>query len=293
MPFQVQRDPDTGEITSVTYHGDRNEIFRDIDRGVRISINTIGDEVFSLDRLKVIDEATGTLKHTRHNLVMGSTLVDDPDRPLGDIYSGTYPGVFRINGVEIFYDADDTLNDIKDKINESGCNIYASYVFSEGSYKLSLRTNEAEEFWLEDLGDGELLQDLGLISPPPDEPPRNIDTSATEEKITLFQALIDLRDDLRADRTDRVRGRDLGNIDKCLENLLVHRSKIGAKMNRLERMREKHVDMNVFAKEILNEAESADMEDVIMNLAIQQTIQRAALASGARLIRPTLMDFLG
>jgi len=48
----------------------------------------------------------------------------------------------------------------------------------------------------------------------------------------------------------------------------------------------------VIANQILADNEGADMERVITDLITQESVHRASLAVGARIIQPTLIDFL-
>ncbi|MFP3359319.1 flagellar hook-associated protein FlgL, partial [Planococcus sp. SIMBA_143] len=48
----------------------------------------------------------------------------------------------------------------------------------------------------------------------------------------------------------------------------------------------------VIANRILSDNEDADIERVITDLKTQESVHRAALGVGARIIQPTLMDFL-
>ena len=43
---------------------------------------------------------------------------------------------------------------------------------------------------------------------------------------------------------------------------------------------------------MLSENEDVDIEEVIMNLSIQESMHRASLAVSARVIQPSLLDFL-
>lgn len=52
------------------------------------------------------------------------------------------------------------------------------------------------------------------------------------------------------------------------------------------------MDQEVIARRIMSNNEDADMERVIIDLMTQENIHRAALASGARILQPSLMDFL-
>lgn len=107
----------------------------------------------------------------------------------------------------------------------------------------------------------------------------------------VFQVLQDLRDHLQTNNTAAVRN-DLGLIDAQMDNILRWRSDVGAKMNRLETTQERLLSQKENVTRLLSEVEDADMAKVIMDLKMQETIYRAALDSGARIIQPTLLDFL-
>jgi flagellar hook-associated protein 3 FlgL len=48
----------------------------------------------------------------------------------------------------------------------------------------------------------------------------------------------------------------------------------------------------VIAEKMLSDNEDVDLEKVITDLKTQESVHRAALAVGARIIQPTLVDFL-
>jgi flagellar hook-associated protein 3 FlgL len=45
-------------------------------------------------------------------------------------------------------------------------------------------------------------------------------------------------------------------------------------------------------RELLSKNEDADMAEVIMNLKMEENVYRASLAGGAKIIQPSLVDFL-
>ncbi|MFC0477861.1 flagellar hook-associated protein FlgL [Robertmurraya beringensis] len=84
----------------------------------------------------------------------------------------------------------------------------------------------------------------------------------------------------------------LGTLDKRLDILSAERSELGARYNRLEMVEARIDQQEVIATRILSDNEDADVERVILDLTTQESIHRAALSVGARIIQPTLMDFL-
>lgn len=87
-------------------------------------------------------------------------------------------------------------------------------------------------------------------------------------------------------------GEMLENVDKNIDNFLSARALIGAKQNRVELMEDRLSQQEVFSTRILSDNEDIDMEKAIIELTTQESIHRAALSVGARIIQPSLTDFL-
>ncbi|MBT2661797.1 flagellar hook-associated protein FlgL [Bacillus sp. ISL-45] len=84
----------------------------------------------------------------------------------------------------------------------------------------------------------------------------------------------------------------LKDLDKVMNTLSAERSELGARYNRLEMVETRLGEQEVMATKILSDNEDAEIERVIMDLKSQESVHRAALSVGARIIQPTLMDFL-
>jgi flagellar hook-associated protein 3 FlgL len=87
-------------------------------------------------------------------------------------------------------------------------------------------------------------------------------------------------------------GKYLGLIDDHVSTLLSTRAQLGARSNRLELMEARVDDQEVIANKLMSDNEDADIEQVITNLKTQEAVQNAALSVGARIIQPSLVDFL-
>lgn len=109
----------------------------------------------------------------------------------------------------------------------------------------------------------------------------------------LFSDLESLNNDLNdATKSGKDINQYLGYIDKHINNLLSARAELGARLNRIELMEERIDQQEVIANRILSDNEDADIERVITDLKTQEIVHRAALGVGARIIQPTLLDFL-
>ncbi len=79
-----------------------------------------------------------------------------------------------------------------------------------------------------------------------------------------------------------------GHIDA----LASERAELGARVNRAEMIENRLLDQEITAKKIMSENEDIDFEEAIIELVIQESLHSAALAVGARIIQPSLLDFL-
>ncbi len=204
-------------------------------------------------------------------------------------YSAVTNQKISIDGKEINISAGDTMDIIIDKINNAGLSVRAS---KGGRNNIILETTTPHQIWLEDVGSGTILQDLGLINSNFPEPPNNIDPTVTVGGMSLFEMVIQLRDDLVRGDQELVGGRDLGLIDIALDNLLRHIASVGAKQNRVDELIKRTEYDKVNVLEMLSKSEGIDVAETIMNFKWLESVHQYALAVGAKTIKPTLMDFL-
>lgn len=87
-------------------------------------------------------------------------------------------------------------------------------------------------------------------------------------------------------------GTDLQDIKDAMENILKIRSEVGAKQNRTDSAKEKNVDQTLSLKAILSETEDIDITEKTMEFAIAQTVYVASLQTSAKVLQPSLMDYL-
>lgn len=84
----------------------------------------------------------------------------------------------------------------------------------------------------------------------------------------------------------------LGNMKSSMGQVLSVTSEVGAKSNRLNLTNNKLEDQIISLKEMLSFNEDVSLPEAIMRLNIEENAYRASLAVGARIIQPSLMDFL-
>ncbi|GAA0368081.1 flagellar hook-associated protein FlgL [Bacillus horti] len=107
----------------------------------------------------------------------------------------------------------------------------------------------------------------------------------------IFATLANISEALKSGETETVRQLS-GNLDSRLETMLNSWSEVGAKTNRVELIDERLKDSNLNLQDLISKTEDADLAEVIMRLKIEESVYQASLASGARIIMPSLIDFL-
>lgn len=106
-----------------------------------------------------------------------------------------------------------------------------------------------------------------------------------------IQLLVNLEKALRIDDKDAI-NQVLGELDKVESQFLTARSEVGARMNRLEATKSRFTEDMITYTALKSQAEDVDMAETIMYLKTQEAVYQASLAVGARLMQPTLVDFL-
>lgn len=84
----------------------------------------------------------------------------------------------------------------------------------------------------------------------------------------------------------------LSQIDTAINNTLSMISEIGTKIKSIQDLTSKHEDMILSTSSLLSKVEDADVSKLITDLYAAESVYSASLAAGARIIQPSLMDFL-
>lgn len=84
----------------------------------------------------------------------------------------------------------------------------------------------------------------------------------------------------------------LGDIDSSMQSMLTAAASNGSRQKVLENTMSDVSSQQITIKGQLSNVEDVDMAATIMNLQMQQVAYQGALAAGARVLQPTLLDFL-
>ncbi|SQB35763.1 flagellar hook-associated protein FlgL [Clostridium cochlearium] len=95
-----------------------------------------------------------------------------------------------------------------------------------------------------------------------------------------------------ADDIKKITNEDLAALDAVMDNILKLRSQVGAKGNRMESALEKNKEENFNLTEILSKTEDIDLVEKTMEYAVAISVYMASLQTSARVLQPTLMDYV-
>lgn len=119
----------------------------------------------------------------------------------------------------------------------------------------------------------------------------NVDpTTVFSEK--LFQDLSDVEEALANGASSEMIDDYISTIQGHLDNFSSERASLGARYDRVEMMEDRLSSQKETATKVMSDNEDADITEVITHLKTAESVHRAALSAGARIMQPTLMDFL-
>lgn len=85
---------------------------------------------------------------------------------------------------------------------------------------------------------------------------------------------------------------DLQGISDIIDNVLKLRAGVGARQNRMDSAKERNTEENFNLIEMLSEVEDVDITENGIEATAMQAIYTASLQASARIMQPTLLDFL-
>ncbi len=90
----------------------------------------------------------------------------------------------------------------------------------------------------------------------------------------------------------KITNENLKTIDETVSNLLRVRAEVGAKQNRMESAGSQNEDQNFNLTDILSQTEDIDLAKKNIEAAVAQNVYMASLQVSAKIIQPSLLDFL-
>lgn len=262
--------------------------------GDRMGLNTIGQRLFGLCPDSYVDadldKVPADTLYQKQSMT-GSYISATATEPLVvngsfELTCGTFPGVqIDISGSYT------SLNDLASAIEsgltgtdlETHVDVYVkdNRLVFESDDKMSIKSVPAvpptDTLKLSSIG---MQEGQTSVS--------RVDTGDKSQIIAIFDQLVK---DLRADNTEGL-SKGLSRIEKQSDNVNAIWAELGVKTNRIELTTNRIVDDTLNLRELLSKNEDADIAEVVMNLMMQEYVYKASLSGGARVIQPTLVDFL-
>ncbi len=110
--------------------------------------------------------------------------------------------------------------------------------------------------------------------------------------MNLLKGITDDIDSSNPDNSSKVTNEYLKSMDETITNLLKIRAEVGAKQNRMESASGQNDEQNFNLKDILSQTEDIDFAEKNIQATVAQSVYMASLQVSAKIIQPSLLDFL-
>jgi len=268
------------------YQGDHKNIVREINPGVDMTVNVTGEEAFG-ESIDALDDVISDLRQGNPR-VYTEELDEQPlagvDGVEGEELTFTLEGPEgeEVEPIEIDLEENMTRREIVDEINET---IQAEGEEGiEDNYRYARLRGNRIEFRHHESG-GE----YGVRVESEDEDLMNalfVDEEVAEENGDFFVS------EQGGEGSIQLGTGDIESFDDAVDSSLQTRAEIGARVNRLDLTERRLEDEINNLRELRSENEDTDMAETITEMRMQESVYQASLATGARIIQPSLVDFL-
>jgi len=253
-------------VVNVEYRGAGPSRHAEISDGSYTNLDISGGEAFWAERMQIFSSIDATNWRAAEN------------------------GAFYVDGYEIPVMAGDTLPAIVAKINDSGAPVKASIdIQTKG---LMITGTNPHLIRMEDKQGSRTLEELGIIQFNNDPSAPNWSPASRVAGGSVFDMVIRLRDALYRHDTDFVGSLGIGGMDLALESMGTRLTDIGSRQERVtmtwQRLNQEIPNVTAM---IAREA-SINMITAATDLAMLDFAHKATLQTAAKIVPPTLLDFL-
>jgi flagellin-like hook-associated protein FlgL len=166
-----------------------------------------------------------------------------------------------------------TVQDLLDNINDSGLDVTAE-INESGRGVQIINNDTTRSFTIRDVEDGLVAKQMEVFG-----------------SSDMMGSLLVLADALRQDDAEGI-NLLLANLDDAMSLAIETRSAVGNNALRLETTASQLADLELGFTSLLSEEEDADLTKVITELAMRENNYQAALSAAAKIIQPSLLNFL-
>lgn len=109
---------------------------------------------------------------------------------------------------------------------------------------------------------------------------------------SLSATLKNLYDRIVAGDTDDLSNDSLEKLDAHIEHLLSVRAEVGAKYNRIEAAKTRNEAETINLTALYSKTMDIDIAEKVMEYSMMETVYQSSLATGGKILQPTLLDYL-
>lgn len=270
-PFSAtfMTDPDTGMeiISEVKYLGNTQSQKVEVERGEYVTIAPPGNQIFWSENMMIA-----------------------PTEPVTGYVAPTDSTIY-VDDIPIEISQGDNLEVIVEKINDSGAAVSAWLTTQNSESYMVIESTDAHQITLMDTKGGTVLSDLGFIDSG-SKPPENYASNAYVFTGSVFDTVINFRDALLDNDSEKIGSQILAQVDSSLDNMLTYRAHLGAVSERMDIMLERYLANEVYYEDLKNQAVGTDITESTMEMKLLEFSHQVALNIGARLLQTSLLDFL-
>jgi flagellar hook-associated protein 3 FlgL len=254
-------------IVRVEYRGAGATRRAEIGDGMFVDLDIGGDEAFWAEKMSIFS----TVDATNYRVQEATS--------------------FFIDGVEISADVGDTLPSLVAKINDSSAPVKA-YIDIE-TRGLVLEGTNAHLIRAEDRAGGPaILRDLGIINGNMVNNAPNWSNTALVSGGSVFDMVIRLRDGMLRGDSEFIGSQGLVGIDHALSNIITKSAEVGSRQERAEFAWHRINSQIPNIQSMLQRDAGLNMETAALELKMSEFAHQATLQTAAKILPPTLLDFL-
>jgi flagellar hook-associated protein 3 FlgL len=117
---------------------------------------------------------------------------------------------------------------------------------------------------------------------------RNADTT---DSVAMFETLEALSNALKSSDPEQIQA-GISGIEDQIDNVVNYRAELGARLNRMDSLYQQLDSTSLNLTQALSNIMDADIAKTLIDFKNQENVYQAALSVGAKIIQPSLVDFM-